>query len=378
MNCPGSVALIRSMPGEEESSPYAAEGTCAHELAEAALVQDKDCKEFIGQEFEGWTVDEEMADYVQLYVDYAKEASKGGIKDVIIEERFDLSFIRPGMFGSNDLCISEFMGTLEVVDLKYGKGVEVQAENNKQLMYYALGAAHGQDFTDVKLTIVQPRVSNPIKSWTISMDELQKFSDELAMAADATKVEDAPLKAGSHCRFCRAKAICKAQREQVRDLARVDFDNAEPVSGSSLPNPKELDSETLGKVLNHAKDIKAWLDAVEKYAYFKAESGVKVPGRKLVKARAIRKVSNPAEITAEFYEEHGEALYQEKKLLTIGKLEKLVGKKDLAPFIHLPDNGLSLVPESDKREEVTPQITSDFDDTPLEEDNLDNFDNLEF
>jgi hypothetical protein len=366
------------MPEEESNSPWAAEGTCAHELAEAALIQEKDCKEFIGQTFEGHEVDEEMAEYVQIYVDYAKEAARGEFKEVSIEERFDLSFIRPGMFGSNDLCVSEFMGTLEVIDLKYGKGVEVQAKDNKQLMYYALGAAHGQDFEQVKLTIIQPRVANPIKSWTISMDRLEQFADELARAYDATLEDNAPLQTGSHCRFCRAKAICSAKREQVAEVAKVDFQAAEPIRETSLPEVGGMDTETIAKVLKHSKEIKSWLDSVEAYAFNKAESGIKIPGKKLVKKRAIRKVANPKEVIRDFSKQYGEELYGEKKLLTVGKLEKLIGKSELKDYLIAPDNGNTLVDESDKRPEVQPGLLTDFSETPLEESNIDNFDNLTF
>ena len=103
MACPGSNNLIAKAP-PQESSIYASEGTCSHELAEHTLRNSGRCSDYIGMEWEGHTVDEEMAEYTQVYVDYVLEASRGDSKDSIIEESFDLSFIREGMHGSND-CI---------------------------------------------------------------------------------------------------------------------------------------------------------------------------------------------------------------------------------------------------------------------------------
>ena len=161
--CPSSVALSEGIV--EKESQFASEGTCAHEIADMALTNNKNAADYIGQEFEGHVVTKEMADYTQMYIDYVREAGDG--KEVSIEERVSLAFIDERMFGSNDAIIYEPYGQLEVVDLKYGKGVEVLPENNKQLMYYALGAAQGGEYSSVKMTIVQPRVDNPIKSWTV-------------------------------------------------------------------------------------------------------------------------------------------------------------------------------------------------------------------
>ena len=371
MACPASVKLIEKSP-PQKSSHYAAEGTCAHELAEVAILQEKPCSDFIGETFEGWEVTEEMADYVQTYVDYVQAAAKRPNTDILIEERFDLSHIREGMFGSNDACVLEFMGTLEVIDLKYGKGIPVSPENNKQLMYYALGAVHGSDFKDVKLTIIQPRVEDPIKSWTTTIDRLLEFEQELGRAVDETLKPDAKATTGDHCRFCAAKAICTAQRRDVQEISRVDFQNAEPVTEASLPAPSDMDEQMLNKVLNHSKSIKEWIDSVGAYAQHRLENGHYVKGYKLVRGRANRKVESETELQMAL----GDGIY-EKKLKGIGKLEKEFGKKEVADFLYKPEPKLTMAPEHDKRAEV--EVTSsinDFNSTPI--DKGDNFDNFNF
>ena len=373
MACPGSVKLIEEAP-KQGSSSYASEGTCSHELAEHTIRNSGKCEDYIGMEWEGHTVDQEMADYVQIYVDYVLKASEGENKDLILEEKFHLNFIRDGLFGSNDACVLEFMGTLEVIDLKYGKGVEVQAEGNKQLMYYALGAAYGGDFERIKLTIIQPRVQNPIKSVEMSMTELDKFADDLGSAVDATKVENAKLEAGSHCRFCAAKSICPAQREKAQELARMDFAAAAPITEKSLPDPSKIDEVTLKNILDHADSVKKWLDSVSSYALSQLEKGMPVKGYKLVEGRSNRKVSSTMELEMAF----GEGIY-ENKVMGIGKLEKKFGAKEIAPFLIKPQGKMTLAPEHDKRPAVQTKTAAElFNDTPVNNDKSDNYDNFEF
>jgi len=375
MNCPASVKLIEKAP-PQKSSHYAQEGTCAHELAEIAMVEDKPCSHYVGQTMEGWEVTEEMAEYVQTYVDYVLQASSGINKDLLLEEKFHLNFIREGLFGSNDACVLEFMGTLEVIDLKYGKGKVVEAVDNKQLMYYALGAGHGSDFTQIKLTIVQPRVKDPIKSHTITMDELNKYAEELGKAVDATKMDDANFSAGSHCFFCPAKGICKEQRKSAQKVACMDFGVSEPKTESSLPSAEVMDAKTLRNILEHADGVKKWLDSVQAYAMHKLEKGLPVDGYKLVKSKVNRKVQSETELKMAF----GDEIY-EQKLLGIGKLEKKFGKEQVAEFLFKPEAKLTMAKESDKREAVyANSIAQDFgiDTKTSEEANINNFETITF
>lgn len=373
MVCPGSNNLIKQAPPQKESI-HATMGTVAHELAEHTLNGSGVCSDYIGMEWLGHEVDEEMAEYVQIYVDYVLKASEGGHKDLIIEEMFELDHIREGMYGSNDAIVMEEFGTLEVIDLKYGKGKEVFAKDNPQLMYYALGCANGSDFDKVKMTIVQPRIQDPIKSHTITRQELEDFGVKLGLAVDETRKKDAPLSAGSHCFFCPAKAICPEQRREVQELARMDFANAEPITEKSLPSPDTFDEFTLMNVLDHSDKIKKWLDSVQSYAMDRLEKGKYVKGYKLVHGRVNRKVESETELHMAF----GDEIY-EQKLLGIDKLEKKFGKKEVAEFLYKPEPKLTMAREEDKRPEVSVNKEIDiFNDNPIADDKIDNFDNFDF
>lgn len=372
MNCPGSVGLIEKAP-EPTESKYASEGTCAHELAEETLLGSGKASDYIGNVYQGHTVDEEMAEHVQTYVDYITKASKGGNKDLVIEERFNLDFIAEGLFGSNDACILEFMGVLEVIDLKYGKGLEVEAKNNKQLLYYALGAAHGSDFEHVKLTIIQPRIENSIKSWTLSVKELNKFGEKLKVAVDETKKENPKLLAGDHCIFCPAKAICPAQREAAQKLLRMNFSNEIATTPKSLPAPEDLDDRTLMNILDHTSLIKKWLESVSGYSLSKLKSGGRVKGYKLVKGRSVRKVTSETEIKLAL----GDGVF-ENKLLGVTALEKKFGKAETCDFFYKPEPKLTLAREEDKRPAVGVKSVVDlFGQEPIKT-KKENFDNFKF
>ena len=375
MNCPGSINLIKEAPPQKESA-YAAEGTASHDLAEKALLEGNPCSHYIGETITGWEITEEMAEFTQVYVDYVLEASSGGNKELLVEESFELDFIREGMYGYNDAIVLEFMGQIEIIDLKYGKGKEVFAKDNKQLMYYGLGGSRHSDQTKVKLTIVQPRIGDPIKSHTISMKELEAFGEELGRAVDDTRKEDAPLKAGEHCFFCPAKAICSEQRKSVQELAKMDFALAEVKTEQSLPEAKSLDDATLQNILDHADQVKKWLDSVKAYAMHTLEAGGTVAGYKLVHGRVNRKVQSETELKMAF----GDEIY-EQKLLGIGKLEKKFGKKEVAEFLYKPEPKLSMAKMNDKKPQVFVNgILNDFTieaDVATKQHN-DNFDNFDF
>lgn len=373
MACPASIKLSEGI--ENKSSKFAAEGTCAHELAEKALVEGKRCEEYIGEVFEGHTVDAEMADYVQIYVDYVNDAGSSDFADTIVEERFDLSHVAEGLFGTNDACISEYMGTLEIIDLKYGRGVEVSPKENKQLLYYALGASKGGEYSDVKLTIVQPRVADPIKSWTCSMERLQSFEAELKDAVEATKADQPEINTGSHCKFCLAKAICPKLKSEIQESLRMDFAAPVVTGPASLPEPKGLADYELTAVLNHAGMIREWLDAVEKHAYTLLESGKEVNGFKLVAKRSNRKIENPDLVIDELGEVFGEKLYN-KKLIGVSAFQKLVGKEIADKYLVKPDAGTTIAPESDRRPAVVNKTVQSFKDAPVLSD--DDFNNLTF
>ena len=148
MACPASIPLSEGI--EDSTSVYAEEGTAAHEVCEMLLKG-----EILPESLNGFNVDHEMIEHCMMYVDYINERSEDA--EVYIEERVDLSHIDPSMFGTNDAAIYRPFKTLEVIDFKYGQGLAVDAEENVQLMYYALGMVKDMDVEKVKMTIIQPR-----------------------------------------------------------------------------------------------------------------------------------------------------------------------------------------------------------------------------
>lgn len=214
MACPGSVALCQGIP--QKDSPYAAEGTKAHEIA-ADILEGKAPPE---------DTPIEMLGYVGEYVDYI-DSIPFDIR--LIEHRFSLDHIFPDMFGTSDCTIYQRKAKhLHVVDLKYGKGVYVDAHKNPQLMYYALGAyeALKQDVKSITMTIVQPRFKSEYgttRSYTVNLVELFDFSLTLFEAARRALMPKAPLAAGKHCRFCAAKGICPEYSKSETQKALDSF-----------------------------------------------------------------------------------------------------------------------------------------------------------
>lgn len=358
MACPASVALSDTVPDKRDSK-FAAEGTCAHELAEKALLSEThQCSEFIGEEYEDYVVTAEMAEFTQMYVDYVL-SKEDDFSDVLIEERFSLSSIKEGMFGTNDACIVKYGKSVEIIDLKYGKGVEVQAENNKQLQYYALGVleslGEGYFFEEIRMTIVQPRVDTPIKTWVISVDQLMEFREELVKAVAVVDSGSAHFATGDHCKFCKAKAICPQNKKEIQEIFNAPVAEEEV---KDFPEPNKISVDSMVNILNNAKRIKSFIDAVEEYAKGKLLEGHTIPQYKLVEGRASRKLRSEGEFMLEFGEDFGDDLYTKPKLKSVAQLEKVVGKEAILPHVEV-SKGVAMVHESNKKKAISMEKNTD-------------------
>ena len=202
VRCPGSVALIEKLALPNFTSSYAVEGSDAHALAALCLTKNHNPGFYIGKtispEGRKFTVTEEMAEAVQVYVDAVDAVipNTSGGYEVQIEKRFDLSAVHPGCFGTADAVIwHAFSKTLYVFDYKHGAGIAVEVENNPQLLYYGLGAllASGYPAKRVKLVIVQPRcdhANGPVRDWEIDAIDLLDFRADLKAYAEATQRVD--------------------------------------------------------------------------------------------------------------------------------------------------------------------------------------------
>lgn len=209
-SCPGSVALSRNAPPQESSSA-ADEGTAAHALAERCLDEGVSARDFINEDIHDFLITEEMASAVDIYVDYvrARHRELGGV--LLVEKHFNLEQLHAGLMGTNDACIVRRGNRLVVFDFKYGFS-PVDATNNKQVLYYGLGAAHeiDFDFRELEVVIVQPRAphaNGPIRSWVVSKQYLVEWSYILIQAAALTQKENAPLVRGDWCQYCPAKGL---------------------------------------------------------------------------------------------------------------------------------------------------------------------------
>jgi len=376
MACPGSLRLIALAP-KEEPKEYAAEGTAAHSLAEMCLTLQMPASAFIYNEITSgqftFQVDEEMAEAVQVYVNLVTqiiarceaERTTLGIQQPLygFERKFDLSWVHAGMFGTNDFCaLLPQSRKLIVVDYKHGKGKIVDADDNSQLMYYALGALKdipAGSVDEIELIIVQPRAAgNPIKRASYSPLWLETvFVERLREAAKATEAEDAPVVAGKHCTFCRAKGICPARHNSATSVMRIE-------KPYQLPEISQLEPEHLAKILEHKKDILDWLSAVEIAATTMAQQGIAIPEHKLVRSNKHRTFYDKEDAKTKLVSQYGDEVLK-RELLGLGDLEKLLKKKlgtkeqvdeVMNSLVYEPEGDIVLAPAEDKRPAITEGI----------------------
>jgi hypothetical protein len=329
----------------------AEEGTAAHELSELCLKEGKDAREFLGQIINGFEVTEEMASAVQIYIDHVRKthAQVGGVLSV--ERHFNLEHLHIGLMGTNDACIMKPNGTLVVFDFKYGVS-PVEAANNKQLLYYALGAAHecNFDFQDVRLEIVQPRaphIHGPIRSWTVSKAYLVEWSFVLLVAAKKTQEPNAPLVRGAWCGYCPAKGLCPKLNEAVTEAVGLEVIEGRPLAIESLSD------EQIVRVIQNRKLIEEFIESVKSYALHRMMNGEKIEGLKLVAGNSRRVWANEATAEKVLVEELGTSAYK-KTLLSPAQAEKLIGKLKVEGLISEIPGSETVAHVSDRKKEIQP------------------------
>jgi hypothetical protein len=363
MACPGSIALSATIPDHDTTTVYAAEGTAAHELAEMSLREGVDPLMYVGKRIDGIGVTKEMALAVGMYVDKVNALAKSCNTEPQLEVRFSLARLKDPappvpMFGTADCVVyDEERNHIHVMDYKHGRGIVVEAEENSQLMLYALGAILqlGVKPDHITVWIVQPRAPHRdgvVRDYTFGWDRMKEFRHELLDAAWATQEPDAPLAVGDWCRFCPAQAICTAQKDYAVVVAQDLFE----VDTPSLPAPDALTEEDMNTVLEHAPMIESWFRACRAFVQEKLERGEEHPEWKLVAKRATRKWKDEAE-AREVLRELG---IEEHDLITTSTIspaqaEKLLRRDGVEVPPHLVEkksSGNTLAPDSDPRDAV--------------------------
>lgn len=381
--CPGSVALSAQVP-PDEGSVYAKQGTAAHWVIEQYFKEPCVLPEALLGEVapNGCEIGEEDVESVRIFIDYVNELLKTGKFVLHSEAKFDLESIYPGLFGTGDVVLMETnMNRLIVLDYKHGSGIPVQVENNKQLLYYALGAVQfvckyhkidylsmlgwGKVFKEVILVVAQPRCrhkNGAIREWTVPVNVLDAFAAELRQKAEATTKKNAAFKTGDHCRFCPGIGICKAFNQTTMELAKADFSAVSHSSNLVLPEPESLSKDEIVKILDFADLIAEFLKRVEAHAFNLMEHGEKMRGYKLVRKKSNRAWNDEdqAKETLALYAKEDE-LYT-KKFISPAQAEKILKKqkKIVEDLCYKPEGGNTLAPEHDPREEVSGSAVTDF------------------
>lgn len=354
--CPPSARLSAKFSERfgEKSSEFAAEGTKAHAVAELKLRLElgeinkfnyKAQRDALGE------IPAEMDRFTDTYVDevleryYSCKRISPGTR-LLVEQRLDMSPWIPGCFGTADACIVSDV-ILEVMDLKYGKGVAVDAVKNPQARCYGLGAINAfgdlYTFTHVRNTIVQPRLDS-ITEEVMRKEELLAWGESIKPIAEQAWKGEGAFSPGENCRFCGAKAVCKARAFQSFDLL-----------SACLDSPDVLPDESIPGILQVADTCEQWIKDVRAYALNQALMGQEWPGYKLVKGKRPSHTFRDEEAAEEQLIRAGYTpeQYKVSRMMTVAEVEKLLGKKAfdalMGSLVVQGEGKLTLVPESDSR-----------------------------
>ncbi len=362
MRCPGSLVLESGLPSKE--SIYAREGTNAHHIAAIALEQLKTGKPLTFQPTYEYTADgatyqieattalmEDITFYHNTVMDYLGD----GILFVEQLVNFSSYIGHSSAFGTSDAMILRD-NELVVIDFKYGRGIEVSAEDNEQMIFYALGAysslQHMSEIEKVTCVIIQPRLNN-ISEWSISKDNLLRYAERARVVvgtyhnilSDTMPLEEALYPGEDQCRFCRAKSICPALRKMVTALPE------EPVANDDVSNCMKL-----------IPTLKLWIETVETLAWKKMMQGETIPDFKLIKGRnGARHWASEAQTQGFLSTLLEEKDFTHKRLMTPPELEKTIAKQiptlwhELQSYITYKEGKPHIAPASDKREAVNPR-----------------------
>jgi hypothetical protein len=361
MNCPGSVRLSRPYGSESATSSYAAEGTVAHAMAQAALVgtETPEVGEVVEADGHKVTITAEMEDAVETYLGVVK-SMRAQSNWHASEQRVVIHSAPPQAecFGSCDFAA--LVGhTLHIVDFKFGNGIIVDPAQNSQELYYALGCYEtfieiAASIREIRLVIVQPRIDGAqVKEWTIDLLDLLIWRDSKLHPAIQRVIDgDETLNDGEWCRFCPALAYCPLKHSVAQEAATAAFSD----------NSGDLTPQELSDRLRLAMRLHDWIAAIQEEAIVQIRKGDDLPGWKLVEGRSRRawaaadqKVWQELVKRAEVDSVKAEEFFEPPTLKSPFQVEKALKrwKHDPKPIldglVNQPPGKPTLVEESDPR-----------------------------
>lgn len=376
MTCPGSVILSLDIPST--SSAAADEGSNYHDLAALCLNEGKDAAQFVGQPFEDETlVTEENADYLQVYIDQVRELhAQGG--HLLVEQALPISQItgEKDAEGTTDCAIIR-EDEVVIDDLKFGRGVAVKAQGNRQTRIYALSVLDKHELWEtvkrVRIIICQPRVMDGVTEEVVSVDELKLFRDEVAAAAKPiiralNNRDPLPLHPSEKaCQFCPAKHICPELSKTVEQALTDGFENLDEPIVSRTGDVIETAADRLGKAGKLADLCEIYMRGVRSVIESTLIAGEPVTGFKLVQGRkGARKWKDEETILAMMkkWRMKKEDMYK-FTLITPTAAEKKLKKEhpsrweELNALVTQSDSSLSVAPTDDPRPEAIREAQSD-------------------
>jgi hypothetical protein len=417
LNCPPSARLQENFPNE--SSVFAEEGTFAHSVCEYKVKKylHERVKRPQSEEFESEEIEQITDVYAEFVISIIEEMKRNGCEPLVcVEERVDYSNIAPSGFGTADMIIigrdEEGRGLLHICDFKTGRGVFVDANHNPQMMLYALGAlnAYGYiyDIQTVRMSIIQPRLDN-VSTYECTRKELEDWGESIKPIAKLAYEGKGEQKSGDWCRFCRAKPLCEACKNEALSLCReefLDLDNGAPdldngaidfddgalseetrgspeneeksgtaeVTDTTAPytpdtsapvfkQPGLIPMSELVKILPMLNRISSWIESV--FAFVSSEAinhGVPIEGYKVVEGRSKRMFTDTKAVVEKAVANGYTDLYK-KELISLSEFEKMMGKKKFAEllgdYVVKPPGKLALVPDSDPRPAVDLNSTAE-------------------
>lgn len=369
LNCPGSIKLSRKAP-EPPESPYAIEGTLAHECLEELFrkciwLSNQTSFESVMSCIRRWNPKNPKWD--SEMIKNAKGATAWILKEfyqrspgteVWCEQKVSSEpFTTKGQFGTLDGALVELFGRLTIIDYKYGAGIAVEPDS-PQLIYYALAASHmyNHNFSEVELVVIQPRAyhesGKKVRRKVISMNEMLSWEAKFQRGVKRALSKDPPLVSGKWCRFCRAAPLCPELVDRNFDRAKIAFDDDLVID--SVPEPRLVGVRDIGTMLAAADKLEVWIAHLREHAFHMMQRGEKIEGYKLVEKRGTRKYKDP-EAAKKYW---GDLAFGEPGLLSPAQLEKAVGvnkqskafvKKWLEKNTVTESSGLTMVSEDDKR-----------------------------